>query len=47
MGWGAPHEVLTEEKLREVYAIDVYVGRNPATGAIAVLPGASALPPRR
>jgi len=43
MGSGAPHDVLTEEKLREVYETEVYVGRNPATGAIAVLPGA----PRR
>jgi iron complex transport system ATP-binding protein len=47
MGWGAPHEVLTEDKLREVYETEVYVGRNPATGAIAVLPGASAAPARR
>jgi iron complex transport system ATP-binding protein len=47
MGWGAPHEVLTVEKLREVYEIDVYVGRNPATGAIAVLPGTGATPPHR
>jgi iron complex transport system ATP-binding protein len=47
MGWGAPHEVLTEDKLREVYETEVYVGRNPATGSIAVLPGASAAPPRR
>jgi iron complex transport system ATP-binding protein len=43
MGLGAPHEVLTEEKLRAVYETEVYVGRNPATGALAVLPGA----PRR
>jgi len=47
MGWGAPHEVLTEEKLREVYETEIYVGRNPATGTIAVLPGASAAPPHR
>jgi iron complex transport system ATP-binding protein len=47
IGWGAPHEVLTEEKLREVYETDVYVGRNPATGAIAVLPGAGTTPPCR
>ncbi len=43
MGLGAPHEVLTEEKLRVVYETEVYVGRNPATGALAVLAGA----PRR
>jgi iron complex transport system ATP-binding protein len=47
IGWGAPDEVLTEDKLREVYETEVYVGRNPATGAIAVLPGAGAPPPRR
>ena len=47
IGWGTPHEVLTEDKLHEVYETEVYVGRNPATGAIAVLPGASAAPPRR
>ena len=46
MGLGAPHEVLTEDNLREVYETEVYVGRNPATGTIAVLPGAIA-PPRR
>ena len=39
-GCGAPHEVLTEEKLREVYETEVYVGHNPATGALVVLPGA-------
>jgi iron complex transport system ATP-binding protein len=47
MGWGAPHEVLTEDKLREVYETEVYVGRNPSTGAIAVLPGAISTLPRR
>jgi len=47
MGWGTPEDVLTEEKLREVYETEVYVGRNPATGAIAVLPGANAAPSRR
>jgi iron complex transport system ATP-binding protein len=47
IGWGTPDEVLTEDKLREVYETDVYVGRNPATGAIAVLPGAGEPPPHR
>jgi iron complex transport system ATP-binding protein len=46
MGWGAPNDVLTEEKLREVYETEIYVGRNPATGAIAVLPGNSGTTPR-
>jgi iron complex transport system ATP-binding protein len=41
MGLGTPQEVLTEAKLREVYETDVYVGRNPATGALAVLPGSN------
>ncbi len=40
MGYGAPREVLTAEKLREVYETEVYVGHNPATGALVVLPGA-------
>jgi ABC-type cobalamin/Fe3+-siderophores transport system ATPase subunit len=35
---GAPQEVLTAENLRHVYETDVYVGRNPATGAVAILP---------
>lgn len=35
---GAPEEVLTTDNLRAVYETEVYVGRNPATGAIAVLP---------
>lgn len=42
MGCGEPEQVLTEEKLREVYETNVYVGRNPASGALAILPGASA-----
>jgi iron complex transport system ATP-binding protein len=41
MGYGTPPEVLTEENLRAVYETEVYVGRNPATGTPAVLPGAS------
>jgi len=41
MGYGTPAEVLTEDKLRAVYETEVYVGRNPVTGTIAVLPGAS------
>jgi iron complex transport system ATP-binding protein len=35
---GTPEEVLTADNLRAVYETEVYVGRNPATGAIAVLP---------
>jgi iron complex transport system ATP-binding protein len=35
---GAPEEVLTRENVERVYETPVYVGRNPATGAIMVLP---------
>lgn len=37
---GTPAEVLTAENLRRVYETDVYVGRNPSTGALIVLPAA-------
>ncbi len=37
---GTPEAVLTEENLRHVYDTPVYVGRNPSTGALAILPGA-------
>lgn len=40
---GPPDEVLTAENLRQVYETEVYVGRNPSTGALIVLPTA---PPR-
>jgi len=36
---GTPEEVLTAGNLQSVYETDIYVGRNPATGALAVLPG--------
>lgn len=36
---GTPEEVLTAGNLQCVYETDIYVGRNPATGALAVLPG--------
>jgi iron complex transport system ATP-binding protein len=39
VSWGAPAEVLTAGNLRDVYETPVYVGRNPSTGAIAILPG--------
>ena len=38
VGCGPPLEVLAEENLRRVYETDVYVGRNPETGALAILP---------
>ena len=37
---GTPDRVLTKNNLREVYETQVYVGRNPMTGAVAVLPAA-------
>jgi len=37
VGWGAPEQVLTADNLRRVYETEVYVGRNPATGALTVL----------
>jgi iron complex transport system ATP-binding protein len=42
---GTAAEVLTAENLRRVYETDVYVGRNPSTGALIVLP--TALPGAR
>jgi iron complex transport system ATP-binding protein len=39
---GTPEAVLTEQNLREVYDTEVYVGRNPSSGALVVLP----IPPR-
>jgi len=39
MAYGTPEAVLTAENLSEVYETAVYVGRNPATGAITILPG--------
>ncbi len=40
VAYGTPAEVLTVENLRRVYETDVYVGRNPSTGALIVLPAA-------
>jgi iron complex transport system ATP-binding protein len=40
VGCGAAEEVLTRENLRMVYETEVYVGRNPATGTVAILPAA-------
>jgi iron complex transport system ATP-binding protein len=37
---GTPAEVLTADNLRRVYETEVYVGRNPSTGALIVLPAA-------
>ncbi len=35
---GTPEAVLTQKNLRAVYDTEVYVGRNPASGALVVLP---------
>lgn len=35
---GNPEEVLTRENLRLVYETEIYVGRNPANGKLAILP---------
>jgi iron complex transport system ATP-binding protein len=43
---GTPEQVLTEKNLREVYDTEVYVGRNPATGALAILPAGAGVAPR-
>jgi iron complex transport system ATP-binding protein len=40
VGCGRPEEVLTRDNLRLVYETEVYVGRNPATGTVMVLPAA-------
>jgi iron complex transport system ATP-binding protein len=44
VGCGPPLEVLTEENLRHVYETEVYVGRNPETGALAILPAGPVRP---
>ena len=37
---GTPETVLTRDNLRAVYDTDVYVGRNPSSGALMILPAA-------
>jgi len=39
VAYGAPGDVLTAANLERVYQIEVHVGRNPITGALAILPG--------
>ena len=38
IGCGPPAEVLTADNLRRVYETEVYVGRNPSTGTLIILP---------
>ncbi len=41
VGCGPPAEILTADNLRRVYETEVYVGRNPSTGALMILPAGS------
>jgi iron complex transport system ATP-binding protein len=38
VGCGRAEEVLTRDNIRFVYDTEVYVGKNPATGAVTILP---------
>jgi iron complex transport system ATP-binding protein len=40
VAYGTPAEVLTTENLERVYDTKVYVGRNPSTGSLMILPAA-------
>jgi iron complex transport system ATP-binding protein len=40
VAYGTPAEVLTTENLERVYDTEVYVGRNPSTGSLMILPAA-------
>jgi iron complex transport system ATP-binding protein len=44
---GRPEEVFTVERLRKVYDIDVFVGRNPLTGSLMILPVGDVAPAHR
>ncbi len=41
---GTPSEVLTSDNLNKVYETEVYVGRNPSTGGLMILPAQSKTP---
>jgi len=41
VAYGTAEEVLTAENLERVYETNVYVGRNPSTGGLMILPAAS------
>jgi ABC-type cobalamin/Fe3+-siderophores transport system ATPase subunit len=43
---GVPELVFTAENLRTVYDLEVYVGRNPATGSLMILPAGATRDPR-
>jgi ABC-type cobalamin/Fe3+-siderophores transport system ATPase subunit len=38
VGYGTPPEVLTESNLKSVYETEIYVGKNPVTGQLTILP---------
>jgi iron complex transport system ATP-binding protein len=38
VGYGSPADVLTESNLSSVYETEIYVGRNPVTGQLTILP---------
>jgi iron complex transport system ATP-binding protein len=42
VAYGMPAEVFDPATLREVYEVEVHVGRNPVTGTLVVYPAASA-----
>jgi iron complex transport system ATP-binding protein len=44
VGCGAPPEILTREILQAVYDTDLYVGKNPTTGSIAIFPSRTLQP---
>ena len=44
VGYGSPAEVLTESNLRSVYETEIYVGTNPTTGQLTILPSLTPRP---
>lgn len=44
VGYGAPVDVLTESNLESVYETEIYVGKNPVTGQLTILPSHIANP---
>ena len=44
--YGTPSEVLTESNLRSVYETEIYVGKNPVSDQLTILPAHISRPPR-
>lgn len=44
VGYGAPVDVLTESNLKSVYETEIFVGKNPVTGQLTILPSLVANP---